>query len=53
MAVIATTIINIGLTIFALTAASPNIKAPTIPIVGLLVKEHEDRPLLLIQKIIP
>ncbi len=33
-AVIATIIIRIGLTIFAFTAASPNIKAPTIPIVG-------------------
>ena len=31
--VIATTIIRIGLTIPALTAASPKIKAPTIPIV--------------------
>ena len=29
--VIATIIIRIGLTIFAETAASPNIKAPTIP----------------------
>ena len=27
-------IISIGLTIFALTAASPKISAPTIPIVG-------------------
>ena len=32
--VIATTIIKIGLTIPALTAASPKIKAPTIPMVG-------------------
>lgn len=32
--VIATIIIKIGLTIFALTAASPSTSAPTIPIVG-------------------
>ena len=32
--VIATTIIKIGLTIPALTAACPKTKAPTIPIVG-------------------
>jgi len=32
--VIATIIINIGLTKLALTAASPNIRAPTIPIAG-------------------
>ncbi len=32
--VIATTMIKIGLTILALTAACPKTKAPTIPIVG-------------------
>ena len=32
--VIATTMIKIGLTISALTAACPKTKAPTIPIVG-------------------
>lgn len=34
IAVIATIIIRIGLTRFALTAASPKINPPTIPIVG-------------------
>ena len=34
IAVIATIIIKIGLTIFALTAACPKTNAPTIPIVG-------------------
>ena len=34
IAVIATIIIKIGLTKFALTAASPKINPPTIPIVG-------------------